>query len=267
MYVYLIRHGQSANNLLYAQTGSDTGRDFDPPLTDLGERQAEALARFIASGPLIFKATHQFGISETFSDPVLLANGAQEPCDDPDPCESGDRILTHLYTSLMRRAVQTALPTARALGLPLTGWLDLHEGGGLFLEDLATHVNVGQPGPDRVEMAARFPELVWPADLGDGPWWNRPFEEKPERLPRARRVLEELLRHHPPESDDRVAFFTHAAFTNYFLAAVLGFEDRAGVWFSMYNCGITRIRFRPQGEPVILYSGQIDHLPQELVSG
>lgn len=267
MYVYLIRHGQSANNLLYAQTGSDTGRDFDPPLTELGQRQAAALAQFIASGPLIFRATHQFGISETFSEPVHTNGGVEDPWAGSGSCENADCILTHIYTSLMRRAIQTALPTARGLGLPLVGWRDLHEGGGLFLEDLETRTYIGQAGLNRAEMATLFPELVWPAELVDEPWWNRPFEEKPERLPRARRVMEELLRRHPPESDDRVAFFTHAAFTNYFLSAVLGFEDRAGVWFSMYNCGITRIRFRPEGEPVVLYSGQIDHLPPELISG
>ena len=40
MELFLIRHGQSANNAL----GDVKGRDKDPELTELGEKQAECLA-------------------------------------------------------------------------------------------------------------------------------------------------------------------------------------------------------------------------------
>lgn len=236
MRLYLIRHGQSTNNYLFATQESEAGRSFDPELTPLGQRQAQCLAEYLSSW-------------QNGSDPFCFA-------------------ITHLYTSPMLRAVDTGLPAARALGLPLVAWKDLHEGGGLFLKDEGTGENVGQPGPDRATMAARFPELVWPPEMGNGPWWNRPSDEAPEeRMPRARRVLDELLRRHPAESSDDVVFFTHAAFSNYFIAALLGLQEyRAPVWFSFYNAAITCFEFRPESEVRILFQNRTAHLPQDMIT-
>ncbi len=171
----------------------------------------------------------------------------------------------------MVRAVATGLEVAQALGLPLVAWKDLHEGGGLFLGDPSTGADVGQPGPDRADMAARFPRLVWPAEMGDGPWWNRPFEPPEERLPRARRVLAELLARHAPTAgeggQEGVVFFTHANFYNYVMAALLGFsESRPQVWFALANTGVTRIDFFADREPFIVYQNRVEHLPVELVT-
>jgi 2,3-bisphosphoglycerate-dependent phosphoglycerate mutase len=241
MHLYIIRHGQSTNNRLYLETGSDQGRVYDPELSELGQRQAQCLAQFLMS----------------------LKNGSSPFFND----------IKYLYTSPMVRAVATGLEVARALGLPLVAWKDLHEGGGLFLDDPETGAHAGQPGYDRAGMAARFPELVWPPELGDGPWWDQPFETPEERLPRARRVLEELLARHTPAAgesnpDEGVAFFTHANFYNYFLAALLGFsERRPAVWFSLLNTGVTRIDFYSEREPFIAYQNRVDHLPPELITG
>jgi len=239
MHLYLIRHGQSTNNRLFADTGSEQGRVFDPELSELGQRQARCLAQHLMS----------------------LKNG-------PSPFFND---IKYLYTSPMVRAVATGLVVARALGLPLVAWKDLHEGGGLFLDDPETGTQVGQPGPDRAAIAARFPELGWPPEMGDGPWWGRPFEAPEERLPRARRVLGELLARHAPgpeSSQEGVVFFTHAAFSNYFLAALMGFsERRPEVWFSLLNTGITRIDFFTEREPFIAYQNRVDHLSPDLITG
>jgi 2,3-bisphosphoglycerate-dependent phosphoglycerate mutase len=237
MHLYLIRHGQSTNNHLYAATGAEVGRAFDPELTETGRKQAECLSAYLA----------------TFAsgrDPLLAP-------------------ITHLFTSPMLRAIDTGLPAARRLGLALTAWKDLHEGGGLFLEDEDTGELVGQPGPDRATIAARFPELGWPAEMGDGPWWNRPAELPEERLLRARRVLGALLAQHPPESEDGVVFFTHANFSNYMLAAALATpgEQRPPAWFALHNTAICRIEFRPGGDPVIVFWNRTEHLPPELITG
>ncbi len=236
MHLYLIRHGQSTNNYLYSTQEGEAGRSFDPELTELGQCQAQYLADYLS--------TWQNG-----PDPFCFA-------------------ITHLYCSPMLRAVDTGLPPAQALGLPLTAWKDLHEGGGLYLLDAETGECVGQPGPDRAAMAQRFPGLVWPPEMGDGPWWNRPADEEPEeRMPRARRVLAELLRRHPAESSDNVVFFTHAAFSNYFMAALLGLqESRAPVWFSLYNTAITGFEFRPEREVRVLFQNRLTHLPADMIS-
>ncbi|MBK8035238.1 MAG: histidine phosphatase family protein [Chloroflexi bacterium] len=46
--LYIIRHGQSTNNAL--PDDSQATRVNDAPLTDLGKRQAEALATYLARG-------------------------------------------------------------------------------------------------------------------------------------------------------------------------------------------------------------------------
>lgn len=75
MYIYLVRHGQSYVNLKEWEHGNS-----DEPLTELGRRQAEALARWLPT---------------------------QEP------------HIDALYASTMKRARETAEPLARAYGLPI----------------------------------------------------------------------------------------------------------------------------------------------------
>lgn len=93
MELWLIRHGQSANNALEQQAGDPSGRLPDPPLTALGHEQARRLAGWAAQG-------------------------------DGGP-------VTHLYSSLTTRAVQTAAPLAGVLGLPVRGLAAAYECGGL----------------------------------------------------------------------------------------------------------------------------------------
>ena len=90
MHLLLIRHGQSTNNALANQGGNayTTGRLPDPELTELGHRQAHALADWI-------------------------------PGVDPRP--------THIYCSPMSRTLQTAAPLADALDLPIGVKSLLHE--------------------------------------------------------------------------------------------------------------------------------------------
>ncbi|MEW5719039.1 MAG: phosphoglycerate mutase family protein, partial [Chloroflexota bacterium] len=82
MQFYFVRHGQSANNLLYDTTGASDGRSEDPALTALGRRQAEILARFMKQNDAAFRLSF-------------------------DRQNLGGFGITHLYTSLMVRAVAT----------------------------------------------------------------------------------------------------------------------------------------------------------------
>ena len=90
----LIRHGQSLNNASEQAPGGSGRRLPDPPLTALGHEQARRLAVWTAQD---------------------------------DNC----RPITPLYSSLTTRAVQTAAPLARALGLPVQGLAAAYECGGL----------------------------------------------------------------------------------------------------------------------------------------
>src|SRR5438105_11363232 len=105
MELYLVRHGQSENNLLWDTTSSSHGRHEDPALTPLGRQQAQLVAQFL-SRPYVPDA----------------------PPAQRQQNRNGFGI-THVYAGLMDRAVATGSYIARALNLPLRAWEDLHEGG------------------------------------------------------------------------------------------------------------------------------------------
>lgn len=91
MDLYLIRHAQSTNQALNDRRETI----FDPPLTELGERQAIHLAEFLSSGK------------------------ERLPYSDPG--------IDSLVSSPMWRALQTTRPMSDVLELAPTVWLDVHE--------------------------------------------------------------------------------------------------------------------------------------------
>jgi 2,3-bisphosphoglycerate-dependent phosphoglycerate mutase len=202
MHLYLIRHAQSANNDLYTRTGGSAGRHADPPLTELGHRQAQLLANFLAYAP------------------------PERGQDDPPVGEYDARhnrrgfALTHLYCSLMTRAIQTGGYIAEATGLPLVGWPEIHERGGLHHIDEATGEDVGIPGPGRAWFAAEYPSLALPDALGEEGWWNRPQETNAEAVTRARVVWAQLLERHS-NTDDSVAMVIHGGFFQSLMTVLL----------------------------------------------
>jgi len=239
MQLYFIRHAQSANNWLFDTTGASVGRSSDPELTPVGLRQVAFLATFLKTGnaDLVARQINQTG---------MLGFG-----------------ITHLYTSLMMRAVTTGSLVAKELGLPLIAWEDIHETGGIYLDDDATGTRVGQPGKNRADFEARFPDLVLPPTLGQAGWWNRPFEEREARPARAARFLSELLARHGT-TNDRVAIISHGGFYNHLLRAIfkIGRED---CWFGLNNAAITRIDFHAEGVDLV-YMNRVEFLPSEWVT-
>jgi len=230
MTLYLIRHAQSSNNELYERTGDSIGRVEDPELTRLGNRQAEVLSEYLA-----------------------------------DPNVSGGEFrFTHLYSSLMVRAVATATAVSRTCDLPLVAWPEVHEQLGVFLADEQTGELIGRPGKNRSYFRKHYPDLRLPASLNEHGWWNRPVETEADWKQRAGDFLIELQRRHG-SGEDRVAVITHGGFYHEVILALAGGTGRDGLWFTMHNTGITRIDFHPTHISVI-YHNRLEHLPPELVS-
>lgn len=256
MQLYLIRHTQSFNNDLYARTGGSVGRQADPPLTPVGHRQAELLAAFLAGAPADTGGNipHPAGTYQLRHNRHGFA-------------------LTHLYCSLMTRAVQTGGYVASATGLPLVGWPDVHERGGLHLIDEVTGEDVGISGPDRAWFNARFPGLVLPGTVDDGGWWNRPPETLIEAVGRARLVWSRLLERHG-ETDDKVAIITHAGFFQSLMIALLSDADslsstcleNAVMGFGMSNGSVSRFEIGDR-EVIARYINRVEFLPDELITG
>ena len=240
MQLYFIRHGQSTNNLLWTQTGGSDGRSEDPYLTETGRQQAALVAGFLTQG-----------------DPAFAHR-------QPDMQNDAGFGITHVYCSLMVRAVGTGMAIARALGLPLVGLKDAHETGGIYLLNPETQVREGLPGRTRSYFEARFPDLALPDSVDESGWWNRPFEEPEERRGRAERLLAMLLSKHK-DTDDRVALVTHGGFYNYLLAAVMALPETYDFWFGINNTGITRVDYT-QERIYITYMNRLEHLPRTLVT-
>jgi len=240
MQLYLIRHGQSQNNHLWANTGSNEGRHEDPELTAVGRQQAALVAGFLLRG------------DPTWADKSF------------DPQNVAGFGITHVYCSLMVRAVATGVAIAGALGLPLVGLRSAHETGGIYQIDPEIGEPVGLPGRTRRYFEKHYPSLRLPESVDESGWWNRPREEDDEIPPRAQRLLGMLLAQHG-ETDGHVGLVTHGGFYNYLLAALLGIPAESRCWFGLNNTGITRMDFTPDRLRLV-YMNRVDFLPVALIT-
>ena len=248
MQLYFIRHAQSENN---AHWGDDNYQEStDPELTKIAHSQAEHLARYL-------------GENQKLEDAIAW-----------NPQNRHGFGLTHIYTSLMVRAVGTATPVAQATGLPLVAWPEIHETGGIFSR-LPDDEMAGLPGKSRAYFEANFPELTLPDWLDERGWWqSRPFEKPESRHPRADKVWAELLSHHADRDgrpEHRVALVSHGGFFMHLLTAALGVEMRRikefdhEYWFLKNNCAITRIDVYDE-RVVVVYANRTDFLPDDLIT-
>jgi 2,3-bisphosphoglycerate-dependent phosphoglycerate mutase len=242
MQFYFIRHAQSENNALWVETGSYEFRTEDPDLTPAGYEQARVLALRLTQSPM----------------------KRALPVAEWNPQNIDGFGITHLYCSLMVRAVATGTVIARELNLPLVAWEDLHEAGGIVQFDKETGERTGLPGHNRAFFETHYPDLILPESLGEEGWWNRPYEEREQRRERGRRVLRELLDRHGG-SDDRVAVVSHGAFYSYLMRAILDLPPEPPVWLYMENTAVTRVNFTEEGIALV-YANNVSHLPRELIT-
>jgi 2,3-bisphosphoglycerate-dependent phosphoglycerate mutase len=242
MQLYFVRHGQSENNRMWSRNGSSDGRVADPKLTGVGERQAAQVAEFLAAP----------------------GHGTAREW---DPLNLNGFPITHCYTSLMERAVATGHKIAEALDLPLLAWIDIHETGGMFLDDPETGERLSKPGLSRGYLEQTYSRLVLPDAVTEEGWWNRPFEPEDVRQHRADRVREELLARHGG-TDDAVVFVSHGGFFNHFLWAVLDIPEPEDdtLWFAANNASVTRLDFVERERVVVGYLNRVDFLPRDLLT-
>jgi len=245
MQLYFIRHGQSVNN---AGWGNPNYKESpDPLLTDPGIEQAQILANFLETNQQVTELKswnvqneHGFGI-------------------------------THLYASLMERAVHTASYTACKLQVPFEAW-DIHESGGIFGRNGDEKLK-GLPGRSRSFFETNYPEFKLPDALDENGWWNRPFETEDECQVRAERIWFDLLARHSDkegESEHHVAFVSHGGFFMHLMCAILDLpwknaSNGLKSWFLLNNCSISRMDV--QNERItICYLNRTSHLPDHLIT-
>ncbi len=229
MELYLIRHGQSANNLreqVLAEHPDTTPaavapRMADPPLTDLGELQARQAG----------EALREEGV-------------------------------TKLYCGPMLRTLQTAQIVGAVLDLSLHVFVGLHEWGGVW-ESRDDGTRVQLPGLTRKEMSAMFPGVVLPADVTDRGWWFHDWEGDRTMLQLAHRNAVSFVAHleaHHVGAEQRVGAVLHGGFGSSLVGALVGVpQDVLYERFTHENTGISRISITLQRRQ-IRYLNRTDHL-------
>ncbi len=252
MQLYFIRHGQSVNNALWSTTGTSLNRVEDPELTAIGVRQAKLVAEHLA-GPSIEPAQTNLASAGAGDEPFEAEH-------EPYGTNVGGFSLTHLYTSLMVRAVQTGTIVSKRVGVPLTAWEDLHECGGIYLDGSEEP----RPGKSRNYFATNFPDLILPASLDHQGWWNRPFEEPDDRERRVERVVTQL-RQRRGSTDERIGIITHGEFYSRLLCRLLEIPANGKIWLTLNNTGITRVDM-DAGYVNVVYLNRIEFLPGNLIT-
>jgi len=240
MELFIIRHGQSGNNAL----ANIRDRSVDPPLTDLGERQAEMLGEYVARGE-----NQELSRETTGNTKYELRQGLG---------------ITSLFTSPMYRSLQTVQPVSRASGLAPRIWVDIHEEGGMFLNHGGDEGLVGYPGRTRSEILAEFPDYVLPTSFDETGWWNKDHEDPASLLVRATKVSEQLRE--MAKTEDRVAIITHGAFMNALLNAIFGQISEGNMYYRHHNTAISRFYMDGDGRFEVLYLNSTVHLNPESIS-
>lgn len=230
MHIYLIRHAQSENNVMAAD--GLHRRKVDPDLTELGYRQREALADYLAN-------------EEEYADQPFA--------------------ISCLYTSAMHRSLLTTQPVSAALNLRPAVWLDLHEKGGMFQRQNGRVDGFG--GMSRSAIMSQFPDYRLPDTVSEAGWYDAALGYEPETHSafRAIKVAKELSER--CHSDEVIALVSHAGFLESLLNAIFGQLPSWPYAMRCYhnNTAITRVDFDGR-RPVLHYMNRVDHLPPAMRS-
>lgn len=204
MQIVFIRHAESVNNHEYFQHRSNQGRLIDPPLSALGQQQAQELAEFLAAH------TDEFNF---------------------------DRILISPFL----RTLQTAQAIAPIYpDVPKTVWMWIHEGGGCFeIISEEPRVSEGKGGLTRSQMLAQFPDFTPSDEITEEGWYFLPgVEPYSHRYYRANYALEWLVKKYG-ETDETIALVSHGGFHNHFASAIMKMTRQPGLWMEIENTGIS----------------------------
>lgn len=240
MRLFFVRHGQSENNALWAQSLSYNGRVSDPQLTNIGKQQIEHTARFLD---------------------YCLTSDSQSIHDPSCFFESGK---IHLYCSLMERSIQSGLIISERLNAKLKALVDVHEKGGIYHFDEISAEPVGESGYGRTFFENKYPDLILPEEVNCDGWWNKEYETSAQSKIRAKKVMEFLLINHG-KSDDSVIFISHGGFYNELLGVLFGDHSKQDCWFELFNGAVSLFHFE-DGFIKIYFSNCYDFIPAELVT-
>lgn len=150
--------------------------------------------------------------------------------------------LDAIYSSPLRRAVETSRPTADRFGIPVVvidgvAEYDRHSNEYVPVEELK---------------AAKDPRWLEMLDGG----WSVAEETEQEFVDRIHRTIEELIDAH---SSQRIAVFCHGGVINAYVARILGLGNQRGFFYPNYT-SIHRIAAARSGERSVVTINETPHL-------
>lgn len=235
MQLLLLRHAESMNNLIATQHAFPDYmrlRSPDPAITERGVVQADALAQHL---------------------------------------QQVDYGITDIFVSPMLRALQTARPTVRALGLVPRMWIAIHEDGGVFTgdPDVPGSVN-GYPGLTRTDFARDHPEFQLVDEITDDGWWTAGWEDRAACHARAIRVAADLVHRADAERADGtasvVALVSHGTFLDALIKALFGHLPDERHHYFLNNTALSLLDFSRPGRIRLAFLNRTAHLPSDLVT-
>jgi broad specificity phosphatase PhoE len=176
--------------------------------------------------------------------------------------------IERIYVSPMLRAMQTARPISRVLGVTPKVWIDIHEHGGVFTGNPELGDVVGYPGLTRAEMAAQFPDYTVAEGVSDGGWWHGGYEEMDVCYSRACRVAERLYALYEELEGKTIALVTHGTFLDALMHALFVPSEAYGnrVHFSHLNTAVSRVDFGKGRRLALRYLNRVDHLEESMIT-
>ncbi len=209
MQIYFIRHAESTNNhLLYFNKPLD-GHVADPALSELGERQAQALGNFLR------KNRQEFDFDRIYISPCL-------------------------------RTLQTAAAfTPLYPDVPKIVWPDIHDYGGCTRIDPLTKQRSAHPGMRRSEIQTQFPGYQLDDAITEDGWYFLPgYEPHETAMARAHRVKQSVIDQFG-DTDEKIAFVSHWDFHIFFANAILGLDGTNHTRVAISNTGISVFDYSP----------------------
>lgn len=226
--LYIVRHGQSTNNA----EPNFAKHEFEPPLTDRGLQETQALVNHFVHGSDNGALSHGYNIHSVYASPQL-------------------------------RALQTAAPITKHFNCRPEIWVQTHERGGvavLHYKGVQHH-----HGLTRKDIASQFPMFKIPYQITDKGWWRgrEKLESNDEVNIRARVVANGLFIKARTSPDIGVVMVSHNTFLNFLIQVLL--KDRDGRYVH-HNGGLSRIDIDDKGIATLRYFNRTHHLDQTWVS-
>ncbi len=181
-------------------------------------------------------------------DPELTALGRKQ-AEEVSECMKEVK-LDHLLSSPLIRAIDTALPLAKKLDMPIEIWKYTYEERGLS----------PYRGPTKEALQKRYAPMRFHNEMEPEGWYY-PGEETSESAQlRSDLVYEDLLAEYRGK---RVALFAHGNFNRRLLLSFLGNKHDSQIYFDKSNGSIYHVSIK-ESQKTIHYMGEMNRMFNKL---